>query len=90
MSKFIKCVCGNKVSKYGLCEECIKLLKVKKMKDITAVERLRSNYNNSNDTYKTYGQFVAFVEVIYRRKKQFDNTRKKASVAKVRSIGRSY
>lgn len=86
MSELNKCICGNGASRYGLCEECKILLKAKKMKDIAAVEKLRNEYNSKNDTYKTYGQFVCLVDAIYRRKKEIDNRRKKASIAKVRAV----
>ena len=80
-----KCICLNNASAHGLCEECIALLKVKKCKNIAMIEKIRTKYNETHDQYKTYGQFVAMVEEISRRKKDFDNRRKKANTKKIRT-----
>ena len=82
------CLCGNAVERYDLCNECRQLLKVKKYKSVAAVEAMRNEYNASHDRYMTYGQFVAYIEAIYRRKKNFDNTRKKVTSKEVRSTRR--
>ncbi len=78
-----KCVCGKPCVKYGLCQECNMLLRAKRSKNIAIVEKFRNDYNNSH-TYKTYGQFVALLDLIYRRKKSFDNRRKKGVSEKIR------
>ncbi len=79
-----KCVCGRDIIKNGLCDECAILLRAKRSKNIKIVEKLRYDYNASHSTYKTYGQFVAMIDLIYRRKKDFDNRRKKGVSKAVR------
>ncbi len=79
------CICGNKILKNGLCEECVYLLRAKRSKSISVVEKFRSDYNKNHNTYKSYGQFVMLLDMIYRRKREVDNRRKKAVVKKVRS-----
>ncbi len=78
------CICGEKVLKNGLCEECIYLLRAKRSKSIGIVEKFRSDYNERHNTYKSYGQFVMLLDLIDRRKREVDNRRKKAIVKKVR------
>lgn len=78
------CICGNKSAKNGICEECIYLLRAKKSKNIGIVEKFREDYNRQHGTYKSYGQFVLLLDMIDRRKKDFDDRRKKAVVKKVR------
>ncbi len=78
------CICGNKVIKRGLCEECQYLLRAKRSKSIVVVEKFRKDYNNSHDVYKSYGQFVLLLDLIDRRRKEVDYRRKKAVVKKVR------
>lgn len=80
-----KCICLNESVSYGLCNECIMLLKAKRCKNISVIENMRKEYNEKHNQYKTYGQFVAMIEEISRRKKDFDNRRKKASIKKVRA-----
>ncbi len=72
-----KCVCGNKAVKGGLCAECHSLLRAKKSKNIKIIEKFREDYNKAHGGYKTYGQFVAMLDLIYRRKRDFDHRRKK-------------
>ena len=79
------CICGEKTVGYGICSECLDLLRASKCKNIAVIEKLRSDYNQRHNTYKTYGQFVAFIDMVARRKKSIDNTRKKASIKKVRT-----
>lgn len=78
------CICGNRVVKHGLCEECMYLLRAKKSKSIGVVEKFRSDYNQRHNTYKSYGQFVLLLDMVDRRKREVDNRRKKATVKKVR------
>ncbi len=85
MKTIEKCICSKEISAHGLCEECLMLLKVKKCKSIALIEKIRANYNKTHSQYKTYGQFVAMVEEISRRKKNFDNRRKKANTTKIRT-----
>ena len=84
------CICGEVATKSGLCEECLYLLRAKKSKNITVVEKFRSDYNKNHNTYKSYGQFVLMLDMIYRRKREIDNRRKKAVVKKVRGNRRSH
>lgn len=84
------CICGEKAIKNGLCEECLHLLKAKKSKNISVIEKFRRDYNNSHTMYKSYGQFVLLLDMIDRRKKEFDNRRKKAGVKKIQRNRRSY
>ncbi len=79
------CICGNRIFKNGLCEECVYLLRAKRSKSISVVEKFRSDYNKNHNTYKSYGQFVMMLDMIDRRKREVDNRRKKAVVKKVRS-----
>lgn len=79
-----KCVCGSNIKRNGLCEECWYLLRAKKSKNIAIVEKFRADYNRVHNTYKTYGQFVAMLDLIYRRKRSFDDRRKKGVSKKVR------
>lgn len=78
------CFCGNRSIKNGLCEECLYLLRAKKSKNIRIIEKFRADYNNQHGTYKSYGQFVLLLDLLDRRKREIDNTRKKAVVKKVR------
>lgn len=78
------CYCGNRSIKSGLCEECLYLLRAKKSKSIKIIEKFREDYNNQHGTYKSYGQFVLMLDLLDRRKRDIDNTRKKAVVKKVR------
>lgn len=78
------CICGNKSIKNGLCEECIYLLRAKRSKSIKIIEKFRSDYNQKHSIYKSYGQFVLLLDTIDRRKREVDNTRKKADAKKVR------
>lgn len=78
------CYCGNRSIKSGLCEECLYLLRAKRSKSIKIVEKFREDYNNQHGTYKSYGQFVLMLDLLDRRKREIDNTRKKAVVKKVR------
>ena len=78
------CFCGNRSIKNGLCEECLYLLRAKKSKNIRIIEKFREDYNNQHGTYKSYGQFVLLLDLLDRRKREIDNTRKKAVVKKVR------
>lgn len=77
------CICGERIVKSGLCEECSYLLRAKRSKSITVIEKFRSDYNQKHGTYKSYGQFVLMLDMIDRRAKS-DNRRKKAVVKKVR------
>lgn len=81
----VKCICGNTATQHGICDECKELLKASKCKNIAIIESVRKDYNSKHHTYKTYGQFVAYIDAISRRKKEFDNTRKKATVKKIRT-----
>ena len=83
MKSVKKCVCGESIVKYGLCEECLYLLRAKRSKNINIVEKFRADYNKRHNTYKTYGQFVLLLDLIDRRKK-FDSRRKKATVKAIR------
>ena len=85
MKNNTKCICGKAATRHGICDECKELLKVCKCKSLVMLERIRNDYNNKHNTYKTYGQFVAYVDAISRRKKEFDNTRKKAFAKAVRT-----
>ena len=85
MKKMNYCICGNKAIKYGLCDECIYLLRAKRSRNITVVEKFREDYNKNHNTYKSYGQFVGMLDLISRRKKYFDNRRKKDDFKKIRS-----
>lgn len=78
------CYCGNRSMKSGLCEECLYLLRAKRSKSIKIIEKFREDYNNQHGTYKSYGQFVLMLDLLDRRKREIDNTRKKAVVKKVR------
>lgn len=78
------CYCGNRSIKSGLCEECLYLLRAKRSKSIKIIEKFREDYNNQHGTYKSYGQFVLMLDLLDRRKREIDNTRKKAVVKKVR------
>lgn len=78
------CYCGNRSIKNGLCEECLYLLRAKKSKSIKIIEKFREDYNNQHGIYKSYGQFVLMLDLLDRRKREIDNTRKKAVVKKVR------
>lgn len=77
------CICGERIVKSALCEECSYLLRAKRSKSITVIEKFRSDYNQKHGTYKSYGQFVLMLDMIDRRAKS-DNRRKKAVVKKVR------
>lgn len=68
----------------GVCDECRYLLRAKRSKSIGVIENFRADYNKLHNTYKTYGQFVALLDAIARRKKNFDNRRKKEDFKKVR------
>lgn len=81
------CVCGRKSVKSGLCDECLYLLRAKQSKNIGVVEKFRTDYNENHGVYKSYGQFVLLIDMIYERKRQFDDRRKKAVVKKVRRNG---
>ena len=78
------CICGNKAIKNGLCEECMYLLRAKRSKSLNVIEKFRNDYNRKHNTYKSYGQFVLLLDMIDRRKKEVDNTRKKANAKKIR------
>lgn len=80
-----KCVCGNIATKDGLCEECRYLLRAKRAKSINIVEKFRADYNKLHNTYKSYGQFVLILDLIARRKKYFDDRRKKENIKRIRS-----
>lgn len=84
MKEFNFCICGENSIKNGLCEECQRLLRAKTSKSINVIEKFRSDYNNQHNTYMSYGQFVLMIDLIYRRKKESDNRRKKAVVKKIR------
>lgn len=79
-----KCVCSSIVHKRGICTECENLLKTKRIKNIMAIEKNREEYNRLHGTYKSYGQFVLLLDLIDRRRKEFDNRTKKGCVKKVR------
>lgn len=80
-----KCICGNAAIWHGICAECKELLNVGKCKSIALIEAVRNDYNYKHRTYKTYGQFVAYIDAISRRKKDFDDRRKKATAKKIRT-----
>lgn len=84
MKKEEICICGNRCEKNGICNECICLLKAKKSKSIRVIEKFREDYNRLHNTYKSYGQFVAMIDAIARRKKYFDDRRKKENSKKIR------
>ena len=84
------CICGNKSVKSGLCDECMYLLRAKRSKSIAVVEKFREDYNKKHNTYNSYGQFVAMLDLISRRKKHFDNRRKKDNFKKIRTDRRPY
>ncbi len=84
MDKKDICVCGNESVRSGLCEECLYLLRAKRSKSIGIIEKFREDYNREHGTHKSYGQFVMMLDMVDRRKKNFDNRRKKATVKKVR------
>ena len=84
MSTINICVCGNEGTENGMCEECLYLLRAKRSKSIAVIEKFRKDYNTRHSTYKSYGQFVLLLDMIDRRKREIDNTRKKAVVKKVR------
>ncbi len=79
-----KCICGSEIKKSGLCDECLYLLRAKRSKNIKIIEKFRYDYNRLHNTYKSYGQFVLLLDLIDRRKKNFDNRRKKGVSAPVR------
>lgn len=87
MKMEVKCICGNTATTNGICDECKCLLRARQCKNLEMFEKIRSAYNLKRNTYKTYGQFVAYIDAIYRRKRSFDNTRKKATVKKIWSNG---
>lgn len=78
------CICGKEDLKDGLCEECLCILRAKRSKNIKVIEKFREDYNKKHGTYKSYGQFVLMIDAIYRRKREFDNRRKKALAKKIR------
>lgn len=84
MKKYDLCVCGNKSCEKGLCKECIYLLRAKKSKNINVVEKFRADYNARHGGYVTYGQFVGLIDLIARRRKDFDNRRKEKNIKKIR------
>lgn len=84
MEKFEKCLCGNHCGKDGICDECKKMLRAKKSKSLNIIEKFRNDYNVKHNTSVSYGQFVAFIDNIARRKKRFDDRRKKESFKKIR------
>lgn len=79
-----KCFCGKNAVKDGICDECRYFLRAKRSKNIKVVEKFRNDYNRLHGTYKSYGQFVAMIDCIARRKKDFDNRRKKERIKKIR------
>lgn len=84
MKKYDLCVCGNKSCEKGLCKECMYLLRAKKSKNINVVEKFRADYNARHGCYVTYGQFVGLIDLIARRRKDFDNRRKEKNIKKIR------
>lgn len=84
MKKQEICICGNSCKKDNICDECRYLLRAKRSKSIGVIEKFREDYNRSHGTYKSYGQFVAMLDNIARRKKYFDDRRKKEALKKVR------
>lgn len=84
MKKKERCICGSSSGVSGICDECRCLLRAKRSKKIDVIEKFRADYNKLHNTYKTYGQFVAMLDAIARRKKDFDNRRKKEGFKKVR------
>lgn len=84
MKKNIKCICGADAESDGICKECRTLLRAKRSKNIAIVEKFREDYNKLHGIYKSYGQFTAMIDVIARRKKNFDDRRKKEDIKRLR------